>query len=254
MGVSTYKACGKSVASVRLSSNELTLICRGYKFDTVRALCRKHTKVEGLSNHSCEIAATRDTGMSIQNNVYGSETSLHEAIWRSIVQDRRMKDKTKNVPASFAQHFWSVFPDDARKLYVGWSESMANFICAASDFKIYGRKVQNWSRMYSDTTLQNFPKSRETMDLTMKELWDAVQLGNFYRRLMETSKGYVGLAHAQSQSGDTIALLQGASVPIILRPCESGYKVIGEAYVHGIMDGEYWNAQNDASMVEFHLK
>jgi hypothetical protein len=71
---------------------------------------------------------------------------------------------------------------------------------------------------------------------------------------METRKGYIGMAHAQSQIGDVIALLQGASVPIILRRCESGYKVIGQSYVHGIMEGEYWNGQDEASMMEFHIK
>lgn len=82
------------------------------------------------------------------------------------------------------------------------------------------------------------------MDPAIKEFWDVVQLGYLGRRLMETNKGYVGMAHAQSQAGDVIALLQGASVPIILRPCEGGYKVIGE----------YWDAQDEASMAEFHIK
>jgi hypothetical protein len=72
--------------------------------------------------------------------------------------------------------------------------------------------------------------------------------------MMETSKGYVGIARPQSQVGNSIVLIQGASVPIILRRCEGDYRVIGEAYVHGIMDGEFWEAQDEATMQEFHLK
>jgi len=38
-------------------------------------------------------------------------------------------------------------------------------------------------------------------------------------------------------------LLKNADVPFILRPCgESQYKLIGEAYVHGIMRGELVDA------------
>jgi hypothetical protein len=39
--------------------------------------------------------------------------------------------------------------------------------------------------------------------------------------------------------GDIIWLLPDADVPFILRPLENGhYKLVGEAYVHGIMHGE----------------
>jgi hypothetical protein len=44
--------------------------------------------------------------------------------------------------------------------------------------------------------------------------------------------------------GDRIALLQGGKVPYILRPKigkDAGcYEIIGDAYVHGIMDGDGW--------------
>jgi hypothetical protein len=55
-----------------------------------------------------------------------------------------------------------------------------------------------------------------------------------------TLQGYVGLGHAQAKVGDTVCLLSGCSVPVILRLCDGGYKVVVEAYVHGIMDGEAW--------------
>jgi hypothetical protein len=42
--------------------------------------------------------------------------------------------------------------------------------------------------------------------------------------------------------GDVICVLYGGTVPFMLRPKEKemgGYYVVGEAYVDGIMDGEY---------------
>ncbi len=44
--------------------------------------------------------------------------------------------------------------------------------------------------------------------------------------------------------GDVIALLECGPVPYILRPSETrigDYELIGDAYVHGVMDGEGWN-------------
>lgn len=41
-----------------------------------------------------------------------------------------------------------------------------------------------------------------------------------------------------SELGDSIAMLEEGSVFFVLRPCEGGYRYVGECYVHGLMDGE----------------
>jgi hypothetical protein len=55
---------------------------------------------------------------------------------------------------------------------------------------------------------------------------------------------WLGLAPMDAKPGDIIALLEGGPVPYILRPMigkEAGcYELIGDAYVHGLMDGEGW--------------
>ncbi len=43
------------------------------------------------------------------------------------------------------------------------------------------------------------------------------------------------------KAGDVVCLLRGGDVPFVLRRLSSGngcYQLIGEAYVHGIMQGE----------------
>jgi len=60
---------------------------------------------------------------------------------------------------------------------------------------------------------------------------------------MVTGKGYVGLAYAQTSIEDKICLLQDCTMPIVLRPYTDGYCLVGEPYVHGIMDGEFWNGR-----------
>jgi hypothetical protein len=60
--------------------------------------------------------------------------------------------------------------------------------------------------------------------------------------LVSQDKGWVGLAPMAAQAGDVICVLYGCSVPVVLRPqSEDGrsfFQLVGECYVHGIMDGE----------------
>jgi len=63
-------------------------------------------------------------------------------------------------------------------------------------------------------------------------------------RLFRTTKQTLGLAKSPVRPGDEIWVLYGATVPFVLRPRAHNaghtrcYEFMGEAYVHGIMDGE----------------
>ncbi len=58
------------------------------------------------------------------------------------------------------------------------------------------------------------------------------------RTLILTEIGYLGLAPLGTQVGDTVCVLQGVPMPIILRPSSSYFKLVGECYMHGLMKGE----------------
>jgi hypothetical protein len=64
------------------------------------------------------------------------------------------------------------------------------------------------------------------------------------RTLFKTAKGMFGLGHTVIQAGDMVSLLWGLRSPIILRPrddvhCSGGFHFVGDAYVDGIMYGEF---------------
>lgn len=62
----------------------------------------------------------------------------------------------------------------------------------------------------------------------------------FKRRPFVSEQGYVGLAPSHVEPGDVIVIIYGAIVPFIVRNWINGQsQFVGEAYVHGIMDGEY---------------
>ncbi|KAH7417920.1 heterokaryon incompatibility protein-domain-containing protein [Cadophora sp. MPI-SDFR-AT-0126] len=59
-----------------------------------------------------------------------------------------------------------------------------------------------------------------------------------HRQLMISKKGYIGLGPVPARQGDLICVLYGCSVPVILRKVDKHYILVGECYVHGLMDGE----------------
>jgi hypothetical protein len=69
------------------------------------------------------------------------------------------------------------------------------------------------------------------------------------RHFFITERGYIGLAAATVQKGDSVAVLLGSDVPFTLRAKDQAFELIGECYLHGIMDGEavtgYEKAGND---------
>jgi hypothetical protein len=70
------------------------------------------------------------------------------------------------------------------------------------------------------------------------------------RRLARSSKGYLALVPAESRVGDPFVLLRGGKVPYVCRPKNSEWELIGDSYVHGIMQGEAWE---DAKCEPFNL-
>lgn len=74
------------------------------------------------------------------------------------------------------------------------------------------------------------------------------------RSFLFTRKGYYALGPCIAKSGDVCYVLFGATVPFILRKADgaSHYKVVGEAYIHGLMRGEAVNnIRKDEQQEEF---
>ena len=74
------------------------------------------------------------------------------------------------------------------------------------------------------------------------------------RRLGVTAKRYFGLFPRGAQIGDQVCVFTGACVPFVIRrhETEDKYQLVGECYVHGIMDGEVEH-MNDVQTREIYL-
>lgn len=70
---------------------------------------------------------------------------------------------------------------------------------------------------------------------------DLVHMSCNGTRIMRTKRGFIGTVPRLAKKGDVVCVLYGGQTPFILRPSESRpglYRLIGDTYVHGLMQGE----------------
>lgn len=82
-------------------------------------------------------------------------------------------------------------------------------------------------------------------------------------RMVVSAKGYIGIAPAGTKVGDHICVLHGGEMPFILRERSADDKseltvgedfvLVGEAYVHGLMNGEAISAADAGELQRVHI-
>ncbi|MCJ1278068.1 hypothetical protein MMC21_005882 [Puttea exsequens] len=112
-----------------------------------------------------------------------------------------------------------------------------------------GAKVEE-SNIEDITSAFSGPKMLPAeLDVALENLAALIDEG---LRLMTTDEDHVGWAHPDARLGDEVYLLTGCSMPAILRPIKFGYKtmyrMIGHAYVDGVMNGEVWPKLDQSDM------
>jgi hypothetical protein len=82
-------------------------------------------------------------------------------------------------------------------------------------------------------------EEKKKLDRDFDDITESFRVAYSCRRLFRTKKNYLGIAAESVEKGDAVWVLAGAAVPLVLRPAKLGrWKLVGEAYVHGIMNGE----------------
>jgi hypothetical protein len=134
-----------------------------------------------------------------------------------------------------------LFPDNKDRPYVVTGKTVADVIrhIICGDLRVTGPRRDRLGR--GGSVRVPFREGSETVsgsrfDSFMFERRVFNTCNN--RRLIETRRGCLGISSMHAEIGDRVCILFGSSVPFVLRPSGKTWKIIGEAYVHGIMDGE----------------
>lgn len=74
--------------------------------------------------------------------------------------------------------------------------------------------------------------------------WNIAFAANKERRLFATRRGYVGSGPPWMSNNDVVCIIHGADTPFLIRKSPTSddgkvvYTLVGECYVHGMMNGE----------------
>lgn len=119
------------------------------------------------------------------------------------------------------------------------SQSLYNlqyYFLAATTLPLYQQSLSNESRR--EAILQRRPEEGlfelATESQRFEQAFSRFLAG---RRFCISRRGYIGWVHSVCQPGDQICVFEGCRVLFAIRPQGDGYELLGDCYLHGLMDG-----------------
>ncbi|KAH8894210.1 hypothetical protein GQ53DRAFT_90789 [Thozetella sp. PMI_491] len=134
----------------------------------------------------------------------------------------------------------------AMQILTGQMEYGTDVLCSPPGYDTLEQTIQEFG-FFSEKSAAEIVKLNEQFSLSnpnTSELFHSfsrnIELNCFSKRnLFTTDSGRLGLAAKSIKAGDEVWVLAGASVPFVIRPVQAGeYRLVTEAYLHGIMYGE----------------
>jgi hypothetical protein len=113
--------------------------------------------------------------------------------------------------------------------------------------------VKEWSSCLQQIHLQDYPNFDNAL-IYMGAIMFWLSNLLYYGRLFEPSSGYfegnyfgrtekfyIASIPPDTAVGDSVMLIKGSQVPLVLRRVNSSWHLVGHAYVPGLMEGEQWD-------------
>lgn len=148
----------------------------------------------------------------------------------SIGQIERL-EASANVPGGDIQKSWE--PTNGHKIYSWTGESLTKAYLRTIVADFGPSQTGEWGIATRGYAMSWKPHSAlPAAILLMKQ-------ATAYRRFAYTASGLMGLVPEETELGDSVFALRGGQVLYVLRYVQNNqYRLIGEAYFHGMMDGE----------------
>jgi hypothetical protein len=200
---SPYRASAGSLASLNVSNDLSVLVIKGLYIDRVN-----------------QVGEAGKMGMGHNNG-----TVIRS--WQAMLRVLQEPNRTYVSGGTFKNAYWRTLTMD---LATGWDQSSPGdpFVRATIRTEVCFAIWCGWKGFE--------PKFGNTSEVGPLAYHVLLLAGG--RRMVFLQSGYIGLVPAATMVGDHVCVLFGGSVPYVLRPEESYYRLIGDCYIHGLMDGE----------------
>lgn len=176
--------------------------------------------------------------------------SIANAIWRTMIGDcilpaYESQDLFHNANKSTTQQFKPSLrrarPSDFLPFLLGFFSAAPNEYLA----RILPPQFTNQEQLRKR-------KGRLQNCSAVSNIYASCERARSGRQMFITSGGYIGLGPQSLKCGDGVAILSGGSTPFVLRESifsgqgttKSRWRIVGDCYVHGWMDGEMVTDEN----------
>jgi hypothetical protein len=175
-----------------------------------------------------EVVALSDVMIHFPFSVRGIQESILSSFWEEYIRPAEGTCKYRALMTDFlAAATYQMTPED----HVGAFHSFAQHLdetCSESTAqygKHYGHPMSDFiAQLQSGMSRISPVRELCTFD-------GGVARYTYFKRFFITRKGYVGTCPAAAQSGDHVALLCNTSCPMILRPQDDCFRIVGGSYV-----------------------
>ena len=236
-GVKTFRATGSARSTINISADGRLLHVRGIILDSIQATTEPMEEnpaaLDFASGRSNSLNCLWDFEHASRVLVYKHKDTLRyppgegltNAFWRTLVRDITRDSAgnlTRPAPSSFASSF---------------------LVCA--ELQDFMNNADTEAAMCDD------PEAVEKIITGSQPFIEACEPGVKGTRFCVTQDGYMGLVPTRAAKGDTICVLMGGAVPFVIRGTENGqFRLLGECYVHGLMDGKALDMVLDVDWME----
>jgi hypothetical protein len=195
-----------------------SLKVKGFRLDTIAKLAPRASEgiilYEWLDLGGCEKVETKQGKIGYE---------VPEPFWRTLVADRGPK-------GTMTPSWYSIAFKYCLLHLTSTSDVNTNRLIRECEDGKYGLVVEFLKRVQSVIWNRKFLVSQE------------------YK--------WIGLAPTAAEEGDELVILYGCSVPVVLRPVKQeerivAWQLVGECYVHGMMDGEAMELGTDQNSARF---
>jgi len=236
-----FSVCGFSGSRIRFTDDSEVLYVRGRKLDCIKSLGPKMgDDVQARGVNSPWAVLERERFAFIQKHTAAqapaSQSPLHDSFnGQDLACPLRPGESTsKGDPhrLPWEEVYWrtvilntdnsgSIAGPEFGKYLNDWHEEVRH---------------QEWQKSHPEPEHCHFDHSFKQGSFA----WSlaANEADSYRRRIFVTERGYIGLGKPLEEVGDVICLLYGSGAPAILRPQGNHYLLVGDCYVHEIMNGE----------------
>ncbi len=153
-----------------------------------------------------------------------AKQSRSEVLWRSLITDTAGEDRVRPASSAYGHAFSAWIRPKLDKTKHALSSTSFSAVYEVFDHDLPLNDGE--------------PHLSPTTNTTEAEAYETVFAHSLHLRPFLTRNGYFGIGSQSLRENDSIWIIAGLRVPLILRQQMHGFEVVGGAYVHGFMSGE----------------